>query len=172
MKRAIATLLLITVVITGAFAATDVDLALNLKNNFFNFGFEIDKEAKFNTPKIGIDLDGTFVFDKHNGFYLDLGYNMEEGNAFTIASGYAYTDPLSSTMDMILKVGPHFIIQSNSLEIGMDFIADFKMDITQKMFFRFGGGIDMNFVNIQKNNSEGYFKADFVIPRVAIGWDF
>ena len=169
MKKALTIFLIAIVAATGVFAATDVDLALNLKNNFFNFGFEIDKEAKFNTPEIGIDIDATFIFDKHNGFYIDLGYLK---NQFTIASGYAYTQPLSATMDLLLSVGPHFIIQSNSFDIGADFNCDFKMDMTQKMFFRFGAGVDMNFAHIQKNNNKGFFNADFVIPRVAIGWDF
>lgn len=169
MKRAIATLLLIAVAITGVFAATDVDVALNLKNNFFNFGFEINDEARFNTPEIGIDIDGTFIFDHHNGFYMDLGYAK---NVFNLGAGYAYRNPLSNTMDMILSVGPHFHIQSSSFEVGMDLAADFKMNMTQKMFFRFGGGIDMNFVTVARKSSSGYFNVDFVIPRVAIGWDF
>ena len=169
MKKALTVLLIAVVAITGVFAATDVDLALNLKNNFFNFGFESEPEAKFKTPEIGLDIDATFIFDHHNGFYIDLGYAKSD---FTIASGYAFTQPLSNTMDLLLTVGPHFIIQSKSCEIGADFNCDFKMDMTQKMFFRFGAGVNMNFARVAKNNSDGYFNVDFVIPRVAVGWDF
>ena len=173
MKKALTVLLIAVVAITGVFAATDVDLALNLKNNFFNFGFTTSgNEAEFVSPKIGIDLDGTFIFDHHNGFYIDLGFNMEEGNAFTVAGGYAYTDPLSNTMDLLLTVGPRFVFKSNTTLIGADFNCDFKMDMTQKMFFRFGLGVNMDFVTITKNNTDGYFDVTFSIPRVAIGWDF
>ena len=173
MKKALTVFLIAIVAVTGVFAATDVDLAINLKSNFFEFGFSAkDNDTKFETPKIGLDIDGTFIFDRHNGFYIDLGFNMKEGNTFTVAGGYAYTEPLSNTMDLVLGIGPHFKIRSNSFDIGADFNCDFKMDMTQKMFFRFGLGVDMNFATIAKGNSMGYFDMQFVIPRVAIGWDF
>lgn len=172
MKKALTVFLIALVTITGVFATTDVDLALNLKNNYFNFGFKTSgSDPEFVTPKLGIDLDGTFIFDRHNGFYVDLGFDMAK-SAFTVAGGYAYTDPLSNTMDLLLTVGPRFVFERNTTLIGADFNCDFKMDMTQKMFFRFGLGVNMDFVTIAKNNTDGYFDVAFSIPRVAIGWDF
>lgn len=171
MKKIVVFLALVLVVLSSAVAKTDVDVALSLTDNFFNLGFEAGENKSGSVkPQIGINVDTVVIFDNHNGFNANIGYSMEE-SILTLAGGYAYTTPVGE-MDMILGIGPHFLIKGNEFTFGLDTDVDFKVTMLKSMFFRFGAGADWDFVSFGGGKSEGYFSFNLIVPRVAIGWAF
>lgn len=173
MKKVLLTVLILSLAIAGVSAGTtDVGVGLSLTGNYFHFGFTAGENTSTKPEaKVGINADATIIFDHHNGFYVNLGFDMEEQNTITIGGGYAYTTPIESSK-LVVGVGPHFLIKGSDFVIGADAFADFKLSMTKSMFFRIGGGIGLNFVTISDKNTTGYFEMNLIIPRVAIGWDF
>ncbi len=172
MKKALIVMLMALVAASGAYASNvDVSLAAGATTNYFNMGFSAgDKEQDFKA-EVGLQADVDVFFDSHNGFYVGLGY-LSQGNEITIGGGYAYTTPVDK-MDMVLTVGPKFIIKGKTTTFGADLDANFKYNIYKGCFIRFGAGIDLAFVDFGNNQKTlGYFEFQFLVPQLAIGWDF
>lgn len=173
MKKALVIVLMVFMVASGIYASNvDVSLAAGATTNYFNMWFAArDKKQDF-SAKVGLQADVDVFFDSHNGFYVNLGYDMEEGNSITIGGGYAYTTPVDK-MDMVLTVGPKFIIKGKTTTFGADLDANFKYNIYKGCFLRFGAGIDLAFVDFGGNKDAiGYFEFLLLVPQLAIGWDF
>lgn len=172
MKKALVIVLMVFMVASGIYASNvDVSLAAGATTNYFNMGFSAgDKKEDF-SAKVALQADVDVFFDSHNGFYIGLGF-MSQGNEITIGGGYAYTTPVDK-MDLVLTVGPKFIIKGSTTTFGADLDANFKYNIYKGCFIRFGAGIDLAFVDFGGNKDAiGYFEFLFLVPQLAIGWDF
>lgn len=174
MKKALVIVLMVFMVASGIYASNvDVSLAAGATTNYFNMGFsagEGEKQKDFKA-NVGLQADVDVFFDSHNGFYVNLGFDMEENNTITIGGGYAFKTPVDK-MDCVLTVGPKFMIKGKTTTFGADLDANFKYNIYKGCFLRFGAGIDLAFVDFGGGKDQGYFEFLFLVPQLAIGWDF
>lgn len=172
MKKAFIVMLMALVAASGAYASNvDVSLAAGATTNYFSLNFSAEEKNSSFTAEVGLQADVDVFFDSHNGFYVGLGF-LSQGNEITIGGGYAYTTPVDK-MDLVLTVGPKFIIKGQRTTLGADLDVGFKYNIYNGCFIRFGAGVDMAFVDFGGGSeSKGYFNMDMLIPQLAIGWDF
>ncbi len=173
MKKLI-TLLMILLAATSLFAARNIDVDLSLMGelNSLSLTVQDDKnsDAKLNF-NINLDVRGNIYFDGENGMFVELGYNMEESDAVTIAAGYAYKLPVES-LDLALQVGPHFIVIGKNCVFGFDLDADFIYSMTKTVFLTFGAGIDLNFLTFGQQKARTYFDMTLAAPRFGLGFSF
>ena len=172
MKKIICALLVLLTVTFTASAATDVALSFGASANSFELTLDTTKENNMFNAEVSLNAEADVILNRGNGFYVDLG--VQKTRNIWIGGGYAYTTPVGS-FDMMLTVGPHFLIESGRTTFGVDcktmFMAYFSG--VDGMFASFGAKINMDFVEFGGNQpADGYFKMALILPEIAIGYKF
>ena len=170
MKKIISALLILLSVTFTVSAATDVSLAFGTAVNCFSLEVDAKDNKTTVSPQISLDVEADVILNRGNGFYVDLG--LHETSNIWVGGGYAYKTPVGN-FDMMLTVGPHFLIQGSSATMGVDFKTMFMAYFSgvDGMFASFGASVNMDFVTFG-DRTEGFFNMTLVVPQFAIGYRF
>lgn len=170
MKKIISALLILLSVTFTVSAATDVSLAFGTSVNSLTLDLDTRKQNNPFSAEISLNAEADVILNRGNGFYVNLGL-LETRNIW-IGGGYAYKTPVGN-FDMMLTVGPHFLIESSDTTFGLDFKTMFMAYFSgvDGMFASFGASVNMDFVTFGNNNS-GFFNMTLVVPQFAIGYRF
>ena len=172
MKKIICALLVLLTVTFTASAATDVALSFGASANSFSLNLNADENDTTFKAEVSLNAEVDVILNRGNGFYVDLG--VQQTSQIWLGGGYAYTTPVGN-FDMMLTVGPHFLINGQRTTFGVDFKTMFMAYFSgvDGMFASFGAKINMDFVEFGGNQpADGYFKMALILPEIAIGYKF
>ena len=173
-KKAIALLLVLCLVVTGVFAASNnVQFKASVSPSLTGMGFTFTSKDNYNNSEFSAGLGGDFaaIFKSGMGPYVAFNGQFTE-SLYGLTVAFAYQTKLNNNIDLMATVGPQLTFKGKSTTLGVSAMCNFDFKMTQNMFARLGVGANIDFVTFGNGRSTTFFMLYMPIPSFALGWKF